>query len=101
MRTTLVLVFMLIAGSPALACHHYSSWSYPWPQSCRVSSAPAQPRRIKPEPALAPALAIDEPDDPERARAINALKQELRLRSVQTLELQTIGLTQEEKRNGD
>jgi hypothetical protein len=95
MRTTLALVFMLSAGSPALACHHYRSWSYPWPQSCRMGSAPAQPRRtwfveIKPESPPAPAT---EPDELTRAQALETLKQELRMRSTQALELQTLSLT--------
>jgi hypothetical protein len=83
------LVFLLSA-QPALACHRYSSWSYPWPQSCKVSTASVQPRRTWFVEIVAPPLA----DDLTRSQAIEALKQELRLRSVQTLELQTIGLTQ-------
>jgi hypothetical protein len=103
MRATLAFVLSL-SVQPALACHHYRSWSYPWPQSCKATSAPARPHRtwfaeVKPEPTPAPA--VSEPGDPERVRAIDALKQELRLRLVRTLELQTIGLTQEEKHNGD
>ena len=98
MRATLALVFMLSA-EPALACHHYRSWSYPWPQSCRVTSgAPVHQRNwfveVKPEPRPAPAA---EPEELTRDQAIETLKQELRTRSTQALELQTLGLTTEEK----
>ena len=101
MRAALAIVFLL-SVQPALACHRFAVWKYPVPQSCRTSSVHA-PRKtwfvevtLPPKPAAAP-----EVEDPTRAQAIEALKQELRLRAVQTLELQTIGLTQEEKRNGD
>jgi hypothetical protein len=82
MRAALILALMfLFSAEPALACHHYSSWSYPWPQSCRVSTARAQPHRtwfveIATPP---PAPALDEADDLARARAVDTLKQELRL----------------------
>ena len=99
MRATLALVFMLSAGSPALACHRYHSWSYPWPQSCRVGSthAPVHQRRwfveIAPTSAPPPAPA-PEVEDPVKAQAIETLKQELLWRAAQSL-------TMEEKRNGD
>jgi hypothetical protein len=98
MRLTLALMFLLSA-EPALACHHYRSWSYPWPQSCRVSSTSApvhQPTwfvEIAPEPVPRPALA-PEVEDPAKAEAIETLKQELLWRAAQSL-------TMEEKRNGD
>ena len=102
MRVALALMFTL-SVQPALACHRYSSWSYPWPQSCRTSSAAPVHQRtwfveIKPEPPPAPAA---EPEELTRAQALETLKQELRMRSTQALELQTLGLTMEEKRNGD
>ena len=49
---------------------------------------------VKPEPPPAPAA---ESEDPTRDQAIETLKQELRMRSTQALELQTLGLTKEEK----
>jgi hypothetical protein len=30
-----ILAIALMLPSPALACHKYSHWYYPWPQSCR------------------------------------------------------------------
>ena len=99
MRTALAFVFMLSAGSPALACHRYHSWAYPWPQSCRVTSAPTPVHHrtwfveIAPEPAPRPTPApeVEAPASPE---AIETLKQELLWRAAQSLTL-------EEKRNGD
>jgi hypothetical protein len=94
MRFLLALVFVLSAQPALAACHHYSSWSYPWPQSCKVSTASAQPRRTWFVEIATPPVADN---DLTRSQAIEALKQELRLRSVQTLELQTIGLTQKKE----
>ena len=100
MRTTLAIVFMLSAGSPALACHHYRSWSYPWRQSCRVTSiAPVHHRAWfvdvvlppAPPPAPAPAPVVEAPVSPE---VIETLNDELRWRAANSLTL-------EEKRNGD
>jgi len=98
-RATLTLVFLLSAGSPVLACHRYHSWSYPWPQSCRVGSARAPVHQhtwfveIAPEPVSRPAQ-TPEVEDPAKAAAIETLKQELLWRAAQSL-------TMEEKRNGD
>jgi hypothetical protein len=98
MRTALALAFMLSA-EPALArCH--SIWHYPWRQpGC---GALVHQRtwfvEIKPEP---PPAAPNAPEELTRAQAIETLKQELRMRTTQALELQTLGLTMEEKRNGD
>jgi hypothetical protein len=100
MRAALVLMFLLSAGSPAFACHHYSKWSYPQPQSCRVSSAlaPAHQRtrfvKIAPEPAPPPAPAPEVEDLAAKAQAIETLKQELLWRAAESL-------TMEEKHNGD
>jgi hypothetical protein len=98
MRTALVLIFLLSA-QPALACHHYRSWSYPWPQSCKISIAhtPVHQRtwfvEIAPTPAPPPAPA-PEVEDPVKVQAIETLKQELLWRAAQSL-------TMEEKRYGD
>jgi hypothetical protein len=97
MRLALALVFLLSA-QPALACHHYRSWSYPWPQSCRVTSAPAPVHQhtwfveIAPEPA--PPAPAPEVEDLAKTQAIETLKQELLWRAAQSL-------TMEEKRYGD
>jgi hypothetical protein len=100
MRASLTLVFLLSA-QPAFACHRYSTWSYPWPQSCKATSARPAPLKIAalppaPRPAIVPTV-----EDPARVQAIERLKQALRSRAGQELELQTIGLTTEEKRNGN
>ena len=88
-------------GSPALACHHYRSWSYPWPQSCRVTNAAPVHHRtwfvdVTPElaatpPTPAPAPVVEAPVSPE---AIETLNEELRWRAANSLTL-------EEKHNGD
>ena len=96
MRLALALVFMLSAGSPALACHHYRSWSYPWPQSCRVASAAPVHHRtwfvdVAPEPVAtpptpAPAPVVEAPVvSPE---AIETLNEELRWRAANSLTLE-------------
>lgn len=100
MRSALVLV-CLLSAQPALACHRYSNWSYPWPQSCKATSAHPAPHKTWFVEIAAPPPAAPTVEDPARAQAIEQLKQDLRSRAGQTLELQTIGLTQEEKRNGD
>ena len=89
MRMALTLVFLLSA-EPALACHRYHSWSYPWPQSCKVSSArtPVHQRtwfvEIAPERPAPPAPA-PQVEDPAKAQAIETLKQELLWRAAQSL----------------
>jgi hypothetical protein len=93
------LIVFLLSVQPALACHHYRSWSYPWPQSCKVTSAHTLVHQrtwfveIAPEPVSRPAQA-PEVEDPAKAQAIETLKQELLWRAAQSL-------TMEEKRNGD
>ena len=99
MRLALVIVFMLNM-QPALArCH--SIWHYPWRQpDCQaVTPHRAWFVEVKPEKPPAP-IEVDEALT--RAQAIETLKQELRMRTTQALELQTLGLTTtEEKHNGD
>lgn len=36
MRRLLILALLLGRTGEAMACHHYSIWSYPWRQSCRT-----------------------------------------------------------------
>ena len=93
---------LVLTAQPALArCHVI--WRYPWPQHCQTTSRAHVHQRtwfveIKPEPPPAPPI---DPDELTRTQAIETLKQELHMRSTQALELQTLGLTMEEKRNGD
>ena len=92
MKAALVLTFLLSA-QPALACHRYHSWSYPWPQSCRVASAAPVHHRawfvdIAPEPVArppTPAPGVEAPVSPE---AIETLNEELRWRAANSLTLE-------------
>ncbi len=34
MRTAVALAALTLTVLPAHACHHYTAWWYPWPQSC-------------------------------------------------------------------
>ena len=91
MRAALTLALTLTAGP--VEAHCYSHWYYPWPQSCRATSAASvQHRRtwfveIAPEPAplLAPAPEVE---DPAKAQAIETLKQELLWRAAQSLTME-------------
>ena len=98
MRTALALMFGLSA-QPALACHHYRSWSYPWPQSCRVTSATPVHHRawfveIAPPPPPPPASAPIVEAPVVNPEVIETLNEELRWRAANSLTL-------EEKHNGD
>jgi hypothetical protein len=95
MRAALALVFLLSA-QPALACHRYSTWSYPWPQSCKTTSARPAPLKIAALPPARPPAIVSTIEDQARAQAIEQIKQALRSRAGQTLELQTIGLARKE-----
>jgi hypothetical protein len=99
MRAASVVTLMMFAATPVDA-HCYSRWYYPWPQRC---SAPVHQRtwfvEVKPEPPPAPP-AVD-PDELTRQQGLDILRRELHMRSTQALELQTLGLTMEEKHNGD
>ena len=83
----------------AKTCHHYSLWRYPFPQAnCQETPHRTWFVKIASKPS---APSAPSPEDLTRAQAIETLKQELRRRTTQALELQTLGLTMEEKRNGD
>jgi hypothetical protein len=88
-----VIAITLATDSAAGACHHYSVWHYPRPQSCFTAYAPAplvhraeeQDRDWSVEiTKLPPAWNLDErievtvPEDPERARGLNKLKEQLK-----------------------
>lgn len=92
-----VVWVLLLSVEPALArCH--SIWHYPWRQNCQAASHAPVHQQVKLDPLPAPPV---EPEEAARVQAIETLKQELRRRTTQALELQTLGLTMEEKRNGD
>ena len=99
MRIAFLALALLAGSQPALACHHYRSWSYPWPQSCRVTSvAPVHHRTwfvdVAPEPTATPPTPAPVVEAPVNPEAIETLNDELRWRAANSLTL-------EEKHNGD
>jgi hypothetical protein len=38
MRTKIAIAIILMGAQPALACHRFSRWYYPYPQRCSVRS---------------------------------------------------------------
>ena len=83
-----VAAFTAAAPLPALACHRFHVWNYPWPQRCTVSSQmihairvipdppdPSAPPKPPPRAAVAPPPL---PSDELRAQAIEKLKEQLR-----------------------
>jgi hypothetical protein len=51
-----VAAFTAAAPLPAIACHRFQVWNYPWPQRCAVASQIIRPVRVIPEPPDPPAL---------------------------------------------
>ena len=41
MRTIALALALMLAASPAFACHLYSVWKYPWAQRCPLPHSPA------------------------------------------------------------
>jgi hypothetical protein len=90
----LLTIAALVPEPTAAACHRYHYWAYPRPQSCFTAYAPAplvhraeeQDRDWSVEiTKLPPAWNLDErievtvPEpDPERARGLNKLKEQLK-----------------------
>jgi hypothetical protein len=82
-----VIAITLGTGSASSACHHYSVWRYPRPQSCFTAYAPAPLVHRAEEQShdwtveitkLPPAWNLDEPEDPDRARGLIKLKEQLK-----------------------
>jgi hypothetical protein len=67
----------LSAAEPALACHRFSVWHFPWPQRCSTSK-PVEAKATAPDgaiplPDLSPITGAT-PDDETRARLIMRAK---------------------------
>lgn len=98
-RAAIVGAVLLLAVESAAeaACHKHSIWHYPWPQPCYTAYAPAPLVHRAQEQShdwsveitkLPPAWNLDEPhievtvpetvQDPERARGLNKLKEQLK-----------------------
>lgn len=45
---SLALAVLTSAPAEAAACHRYSRWYYPWPQTCRVKAPLAYARASRP-----------------------------------------------------
>jgi hypothetical protein len=74
-RRLVIAALLIAAADPALACHRFSVWHFPWPQRCSVVAEPrpAQPKASTsddmPLPDLSP-ITGEEPDEQTRARLI-------------------------------
>ena len=72
-----VLAFsVLFAVQPALACHRYAVWRYPWPQRCDVAThavhhSPTEPKDWYVEIVLTPQVM----DEISHAVGIEKIKQ--------------------------
>jgi hypothetical protein len=61
------IIALVLGTSPAQACHHYSTWKYPWPQpKCGLYTRVSQERlsRLDPGPVPVPPVRALEPDFP-------------------------------------
>jgi|HubBroStandDraft_6_1064221.scaffolds.fasta_scaffold00345_45 hypothetical protein len=88
-----VIAITLATSSAAGACRKHAIWKYPWPQPCYTAYAP-QPLQHRAEEQdrdwsveitkLPPTWNLDEhievtvPEDPDRARGLNKLKEQLK-----------------------
>jgi hypothetical protein len=49
----MLTITLLLSSTPAMACHHYSVWNYPYKQTCKNNSMEAKfvpPREIQKSP---------------------------------------------------
>jgi hypothetical protein len=86
-RAALAVIAITLATDSAGACHMHSIWHYPWPQRCFTAYAP-QPLVHRAEEQsrdwsveivkLPPSWKLDEQPDPDRARGLNKLKEQLK-----------------------
>jgi hypothetical protein len=96
-RAALAVIAITLATDSADACHKYSIWKYPRPQPCYTANAPAPLLHRAEEQShdwsveitkLPPTWNLDEPrievtapetvQDPDRARGLNKLKEQLK-----------------------
>ena len=85
-----VIAITLATGSAAGACRKHAIWKYPWPQRCYTAYAPEALQHRAGEQdrdwtveitKLPPTWNLDEPEtvqDPDRARGLNKLKEQLK-----------------------
>jgi hypothetical protein len=77
MRHAFMFNFLFAAQPAFAACHRYSVWAYPWPQSCRLT--PDRPHHVSfnvspPVPPVPPAPPQAFDEDAARSDAINTLR---------------------------
>lgn len=89
MMRPLLLALILaacLAATPALACHHYTRWAYPWRQQCKVSTERKVmrigprlgPQRQRPSVDMRAVQRVrPEPPDPLYAIGLAMLKQKM------------------------
>jgi hypothetical protein len=91
-RAALAVIAITLATPSAAGCRKHAIWHYPWPQRCFTAYAPAPLVHRAEEQShdwtveilkLPPTWNLDEPhiegpDDPERAKGLNKLKEQLK-----------------------
>ena len=75
MRIKIIVAAMLVA-QPALACHRFSKWYYPFPQRCYVTTKVAYTRDEEPAKVIPEVFPPIKPDD-EILVTIQSVKQEV------------------------
>src|SRR5271166_2979887 len=70
----------LFSVQPALSCHRYAHWAYPWPQRCGVSIQPARVATVTVIPDIPVVLPLTNEqaatltDDEQRQMGLDALR---------------------------
>jgi hypothetical protein len=96
-RAALAVIAITLATPSAAACRKHAIWKYPWPQRCYTAYAPEALQHRAGEQdrdwtveitKLPPTWNLDEPrievtapetvQDPDRARGLNKLKEQLK-----------------------
>jgi hypothetical protein len=89
-RAALAVIAITLATPSAAACRKHAIWKYPWPQRCYTAYAPEALQHRAGEQdrdwtveitKLPPTWKLDEPEtveDPDRARGLNKLKEQLK-----------------------
>ena len=67
MRTSLAILFIVLA-QPAVACHRFHVWKYPYPQRCQIVTRDDKTWFVE---------ITKLPDDIDRERAIDMLREQL------------------------
>lgn len=75
-RLATLVVLWLAMPTPAAACHRYSVWRYPWPQTCRTSLVMKRASPfVAPEDRSWYVEITRMPDLDDRAMGVEALRQ--------------------------